>query len=173
MSLETALFYLLGGFTLASALGVVFFANPIFCALCLALSMTGVAAVFFSLEAYFVAGAQLIVYAGAVMVMFVMVVMMIDLKQEKNPFSRGIITTFLKVFSSVLVGAIIVVGIANTAFKTKVSKLIEATGEESTRELAQLIFTKYIFGFEAIGVLLLVVLVGAIALARAKGGTHA
>ena len=44
---------------------------------------------------------------------------------------------------------------------------------EPTRQLAELIFSKYIFGFELIGVLLLVVLVGAIALARAKGGTHA
>ena len=172
MNAETLVFYVLGGLTLLSSLCVVFFANPIFSALSLAAAMTGVAALFFTLEAYFVAGVQLIVYAGAVIVMFVMVVMLIDLRREKSPFSKGAITTFLKVFSSVLVGATIVSSAAYNMTKATLTPS-ESPGLQSTRAIAELIFTKYLFGFEAIGVLLLVVLVGAIALARARGGTHA
>jgi NADH-quinone oxidoreductase subunit J len=172
MDIETAIFYLLGGFTLLSALCVILFSNPIFCALSLAMAMTGVAVIFFSMGAYFVAGVQLIVYAGAVIVMFVMVVMLIDLKQEKTPFSKGAITTFLKVFSAVLVGATLVSSAAYSVIKNT-GPIAEVSSLQSTRAVAELIFTKYLFGFEAIGVLLLVVLIGAIALSRARGGTHA
>lgn len=172
MSLQMLAFYGVGGFTLLAALCVILVTSPIYSALFLALTMVGTAAVFFTMGAYFVAGVQLIVYAGAVMVMFVMVVMMIDLKQEKHAFSRGSISTFLKVFGSVLVGGVVVaISGSNPSLRAALPPPVE--GLAPTRQLAELIFSKYIFGFELIGVLLLVVLVGAIALARAKGGTHA
>lgn len=173
MDANLVAFYLIGGFTLLTALCVILFTNPIYSALFLALTMTGAAALFFTLEAYFIAGVQLIVYAGAVMVMFVMVVMMIDLKQEKFPFSKGTISNFLKIFSSVLIGGVLISASAFTIKNQKNTLPMVAEGLESTRALAIELFSKYIFGFEAIGILLLVVLVGAIALARARGGTHA
>lgn len=172
MNLEALVFYGVGGFTLLSALCVILVTSPIYSSLFLALTMIGTAAIFFVMGAYFVAGVQLIVYAGAVMVMFVMVVMMIDLKQEKYAFSKGAISTFLKIFGAVLVGGV-VVAISGTNSATKAALPALKQDLEPTRQLAELIFSKYIFGFELIGVLLLVVLVGAIALARAKGGTHA
>lgn len=172
MNLDTLAFYGVGGLTLLSALSVILVTSPIYAALFLALTMIGTATTFFMMGAYFVAGVQLIVYAGAVMVMFVMVVMLIDLKKEKNAFSKGSITTFLKIFGSVLIGGM-VVGIASKNAVLKAALPAPLNGLAPTRQLAELIFSKYIFGFELIGVLLLVVLVGAIALARAKGGTHA
>lgn len=171
--MDALVFYGIGGFTLASALCVILVTNPIFSALFLALTMVGTAAVFFTLGAYFVAGVQLIVYAGAVMVMFVMVVMLIDLKQEKSAFSKGALTGFLKVFGSVLIGGLVIAASGTTYLAGKGALPAYEEGLKPTRELAELMFTKYLFGFELIGVLLLVVLVGAIALARAKGGTHA
>lgn len=173
MNLESLAFYGVGGLTLLSALCVVLFTSPIYAALFLALTMIGTAAVFFLLGAYFVAGVQLIVYAGAVMVMFVMVVMLIDLKQERSAFSKGAVSTFLKVFGSVVVGGLLVAVSAVTFPQEKGLLPAVQDGLAPTRKLAELIFSRYIFGFELIGVLLLVVLVGAIALARAKGGTHA
>jgi NADH-quinone oxidoreductase subunit J len=172
MDVSSLVFYLIGGLTLLSAIAVISFRNPIFCALALALTMTGAAVIFFTLGAYFVAGVQLIVYAGAVMVMFVMVVMLIDLKHEGPAFSRGGISTFLKFLSTTILGGTLVATAAYTVVGGKASLPPLKEGLDNTRVLAGELFTKYIFGFEAIGILLLVVLVGAIALARARGGTH-
>ncbi len=73
MTADTFLFWLLAILTLVSGLGVVLVANPIYSALCLAMTMVGVSAIFATLGALFIAGVQMIVYAGAVMVLFVMV----------------------------------------------------------------------------------------------------
>ena len=72
---DAIIFWILALMTIAGALTVVLITNPIFSALSLAVTMVGVSALFVSLNAYFLAGVQLIVYAGAVMVLFVMVLM--------------------------------------------------------------------------------------------------
>lgn len=168
---DAFLFWLLSLVTVFGALSVVLFKNPIYCALSLVMTMVGVAALFVTLNAYFLAGVQLIVYAGAVMVLFVMVLMLFDLKHELKAFSRGAFTGALKLIS---VGAF--AGLVVGAVMVSLPALPELNAAEaqidSTRELGLLLFTQYIFGFEALGVLLLVIAVGAVALARSKGGTH-
>ncbi len=173
MDVSSVVFYLIGGMTLVSAIAVITFRNPVFSALALALTMTGAAGLFFTLNAYFVAGVQLIVYAGAVMVMFVMVVMMIDLKHEGPTFSRGAISTFLKFLGTTIATGAILATVAATTLDNKSQFPPIKEGLDATRALSMNLFTQYLFGFEAVGVLLLVVLVGALALARARGGTHA
>lgn len=170
--MASIVFYTLGGLMTLSALCVVLMKNPIYSALALAVTMTSAAALFFSLDAYFVAGVQLIVYAGAVVVMFVMVVMLIDLKHEGPAFSRGAISTFLKFFGTAIVGGVLVL-ISSFAFVGSKNILLPMqAGLGSTKALAIDLFTKYLFGFEVVGVLLLAVLIGAIAISRARGGTH-
>lgn len=148
--------------------------NPIYCALYLAITMVLLAFMFFTLGAPFIAGVQLIVYAGAVMVLFVMVLMLFDLKKEIRAFSRGKVTGFLKIASAgLLCGFVSLVMVVSTdLLGTSQTKALEAPAT-STRELAQLLFSKYIFAFETLGVLLLLIAVGAVAVSRAKGGTHA
>lgn len=171
MTPDAFIFWFLSLITLAAAMGVILLSNPIYAALSLAMSMVGVAALFVTLGAYFVAGVQLVVYAGAVMVLFVMVLMLFDLKHELKAFTRGAFTGGLKLIS---VGAFagLVVGAIALTMQSQNTVEIPAT-TDATRELGQLLFTQYIFGFEALGVLLLVIAVGAVALARSKGGTHA
>lgn len=171
MTPDVFIFWFLSLVTLAAALGVILLSNPIYSALSLAMSMVGVAALFVTLGAYFVAGVQLIVYAGAVMVLFVMVLMLFDLKHELKAFTRGAFTGALKLVS---VGAFagLVVGAVALTMQSQAPTAPPAT-TDATRELGQLLFTQYLFGFEALGVLLLVIAVGAVALARSKGGTHA
>ncbi len=152
---------------------VISMANPIFSALALAMTMVGVAALFVTLDAYFLAGVQLIVYAGAVMVLFVMVIMLFDLKHEVKAFSRGLLTGAVKLgtvglFAGLIVGAIL---LTSGATVTKQAEEM-ATNQDVTASLGQLLFSHYLFGFEALGVLLLIVAVGSVALARSKGGTH-
>jgi len=173
---DAFLFWFLAIVTLVSGLSVILLANPIYSALCLAMTMVGVSALFVTLNAYFIAGVQLIVYAGAVMVLFVMVIMLFDLKKDLQAFTRGILSGALKIASVGLLAGLVVGAIAIStgllAEKTTDNPVTMGTGMESTKALGNILFSKYIFGFEALGVLLLVIAVGAVALARSKGGTH-
>lgn len=160
-------FYVLSFVSVVAALGVILIPSPIYSALLLAITMTGLAAVFFMLEAYFLAGVQLIVYAGAVVVLFVMVLMLFDLRKEKQAFSGQKFSNFLK---SGLVGlsALMLIVPLTAVFLSRP----EGSEPVTTTALAGTLFTKYVFAFEVVGILLLVVLVGAMALAKSRGGTH-
>lgn len=174
MTADVFLFWFLAIVTVASALSVVLITNPIYSALCLAMTMVSVAAIFVTLQAYFLAGVQLIVYAGAVMVLFVMVLMLFDLKNELQAFGRGKIIGAIKIAGVGILSGLIVGAIANSDANTMfAAKEAIAAPTDTTRELAENLFYKNVFGFEALGVLLLVIAVGAVALSRSKGGTHA
>ncbi len=176
MTADSFLFWFLAIVTLVSGLSVVLLSNPIYSALCLAMTMVGISALFVTLNAFFIAGVQLIVYAGAVMVLFTMVLMLFDLKHDLQAFAKGKFSGFLKIGSVGLLAGLIVGAIVMSSSlmveKTTDNPVIVGTGMESTKALGQILYTKYLFGFEALGVLLLVIAVGAVALSRSKGGTH-
>ena len=173
---DAIIFWILALMTIAGALTVVMITNPIFSALSLAVTMIGVSALFVSMNAYFLAGVQLIVYAGAVMVLFVMVLMLFDLKHELQAFSRGKATGIIKLASvgtlaGLIVGAVLVS--SNSLLSLPPADATAALNNDNTKQLGQMLFSQYLFGFEALGALLLIVAVGAVALSRSKGGTHA
>lgn len=175
MSADAFIFWFLALVTVASGLSVVLVTNPIYSALCLAMTMVGVSALFVTLGAYFIAGVQLIVYAGAVMVLFVMVLMLFDLKNETQAFSRGPIAGAIKLASVGILAGLIIGAIAMSA-----GMIVEPNPEnlsmavkDSSKALGILLFQKHVLGFEALGVLLLVIAIGVVALARSRGGTHA
>ncbi|WP_409478614.1 NADH-quinone oxidoreductase subunit J [Pseudobdellovibrio sp. HCB154] len=174
---DAILFWFLALVTVCAGLSVVLMSNPIYSALSLAMTMVGVSALFVTLGAYFVAGVQLIVYAGAVMVLFVMVLMLFDLKHEIQAFTRGKITGAIKIASVGILAGLVVGAITLGTKAIEVSKAAEtATGktyDNNTMSLAQNLFLQNVFGFEALGVLLLVIAVGTVALSRSRGGTHA
>jgi len=173
MTPDAILFWILAVVTVVSAITVVLITNPIYSALALAMAMIGISALFVTLNAYFIAGVQLIVYAGAVMVLFVMVLMLFDLRHELQAFTRGKISGAVKIACVGMLAGLVVGAIYMSS-----SSLIHASAAETmssvdaTKQLGKLLFTQYLFGFEALGVLLLVVAVGCVALARSKGGTH-
>lgn len=187
MTTDVFLFWFLALLIIGSGLAVLLFTNPIYSALSLAMAMVGVAAVFITLQAHFIAGVQLIVYAGAVMVLFVMVLMLFDIKSEVQAFASGRISGTIKLIAIGLLSGLIVGGIImgqqsfvgeisknatkQAAVAQKIKKPISA--DSSTKELGVALFTKHVFGFEALGVLLTVIAVGTVALARSRGGTHA
>ena len=179
MSSIEILFYFLGFLTIFSSLCVVFAVNPIYSALSLVVSMISVAFLFIILNSNFVAAVQLIVYAGAVVVLFVMVLMLFDLKKEIFSFHERKITTMVKVLTVGLLTGLIAASFSWTfdimeteADLSKSAVIAESVKEISTQNIATSLFTKYLFGFEAISILLLIVVVGAVALARSEGGTH-
>lgn len=168
-------FYLLATLILVFAYKTITAHNPIHCALYLAITMVNLAFMFFGLNAPFIGGVQLVVYAGAVMVLFVMVLMLFDLKSEIRAFSRGLFSGLLKIASAGLIFGIL----ANAVFKTGDLLGLASSGPGipdaagTTKDLAIMLFTNYLFAFEALGLLLLLVAVGAVAVSRIKGGTHA
>ena len=169
--MSVTLFYSLSILLVVMAILVVLCRNPLHSALFLALSMIDLAFIFFLLKAPFLAAVQLMVYAGAVMVMFVMVLMLFDLKEDKeSAFSgNGVINGF-KCLSAVVLCA----AIGSQLFKHgDVAGIALGAGKEfSVKALGFFLYTKYLFAFEALGLLLLLIAVGAVALSRAKGGTH-
>ncbi|OFZ28471.1 MAG: NADH dehydrogenase [Bdellovibrionales bacterium RIFCSPHIGHO2_01_FULL_40_29] len=177
MTADAFLFWFLAFVTVVSGLSVILMVNPIYSALSLAMTMIGVAAIFVTLNAYFLAGVQLIVYAGAVMVLFVMVLMLFDLKHEIQAFTRGRLTGAIKIasvgiLSGLIVGAV-TMGLKTPVVITASSDVAAAPTVDTTRALAENLFIKNVLGFEVLGVMLLVIAVGAVALSRSKGGTHA
>ena len=165
------LFFILSFFILFSSLSVFLHKNPLMSSLYLVMAMIGVAFIFFLLNAAFLAGIQLAVYAGAVMVLFVMVLMLFDIKSEVRAFSRGFIGRGVKLFT----GFFLLGLLANAIFIT--SSAVPNKGvpveEFNSKSLAVILYTDYLFAFEILGVVLLVIAIGAVALSRIKGGTHA
>lgn len=169
---EAIAFYALALFLIYFAYRTISSTNPIHSALYLVMTMIGLGATFFNLGAQFIAGVQLIVYAGAVMVLFVMVLMLFDLKAEIRAFSRGLISGGLKVMAAALLAGL-ALGAANGSLVLyEAPESAKVTGDV-TRQLGLLLYTKYLYAFEVLGVLLLVVAVGVVAVSRIKGGTHA
>lgn len=174
LALSDYIFYFLAFVTFLSACGVILIQNPIYSALFLAISMIAVSAIFVTLDAVFVAGVQLIVYAGAVMVLFVMVLMLFDLKNEVEAFSKGVISGALKLASiGVILGLILgsIYMSADMVFNNQAAPI--GANVDPVKGLSQALFVNYIFAFEVIGALLLVVAIGAVTLSRIRGGTHA
>jgi NADH-quinone oxidoreductase subunit J len=176
LTVNDYLFYILALITLFCGVGVIVVRNPIYSAFYLALTMISIAGLFATLNAMFIAGVQLIVYAGAVMVLFVMVLMLFDLKHEMKTFSSGLISNVLKLASAgVLLGMMIVYIWYSFSADPGFKPLPADPGAtmDVTKELSMILFTRYLFGFEAIGVLLLIIAIGAVTLSRISGGTHA
>ncbi len=170
------IFYVLAALIMFSAVAVILFPNPLSSALSLAVTMISLGFMFYLLNAYFIASVQLIVYAGAVMVLFVMVLMLFDLKKETDVFSSGPLGQTLKVASAFLIlGAIAGAIINTTATLPPMPTDVASSAEQiiGVKALAIKVFTQYLFAFEALGVLLLLIAIGVVAVSRIKGGTHA
>jgi NADH-quinone oxidoreductase subunit J len=170
---DAILFWILALVTLASALTVILVPNPIYSALSLVMTMVGISALFVTLGAYFIAGVQLIVYAGAVMVLFVMVLMLFDLKHELQAFTQGKLSGAVKIGAVGMLAGLVVGAILMSSGDGGAALVAPAVEGDQTKALGKILFSQYLFGFEVLGVLLLVIAVGVVALSRSKGGTHA
>ena len=136
--------------------------NPITSAMFLVLTIISMAGLFVLLHAFFLAAVQVVVYAGAVMVLFLFVIMLLDLKEEER---RKIKKTGL-VAGVISVGAIIAIFIRSLLATHPGKELTAPSAVGDTAALGKLLFTKYLLPFEIISVLLLVAMVGVILLSK-------
>lgn len=164
MSFEALIFYMFAAITVLAALRVITARNPVYAALFLVLAFCSSAGVWILLEAEFLAITLVLVYVGAVMVLFLFVVMMLDinLEQLREGFWRwfpfGALLAVIMVFQMIWV-----LGNRQTA-ETGAQVIKHAANYSNTKELGRLIYTDYVYPFELAAVLLLVAIVAAIAL---------
>ena len=156
-----ALFYIFAALALICGVMILLSRNPVNSAMFLVLTIASIAGLFVLLEAFFLAAIQILVYAGAVMVLFLFVIMLLDLKVEERR----------RIKSLGIVGAIISVGtILVIFFKSLGSTQLSATRSPDfaagTMELGHKLFSEYLLPFEIISVLLLVAMVGVILLSK-------
>jgi NADH:ubiquinone oxidoreductase subunit 6 (subunit J) len=153
---------------LAGAIGVVMLRNPFYAVLSLASHLVCLAALFLLLHAEFVAAAQVVVYAGAVMVLYVFVVAYVG-GAEQIP-SGGVLKVLGPLFAVAVAIelCIAMLGSALKGVKTKGAPIIPGFGQPA--HIGTQLLTKYLFPFEAASIVLLVAAVGAVVLARRRRG---
>jgi NADH-quinone oxidoreductase subunit J len=159
--MQDVLFYIFAGLTLGFGLLVLVSRNPVTSAMFLVLTLVSLAGLFVLLHAFFLAAIQILVYAGAVMVLFLFVIMLLDLRAEE----RRKIKTFGIVGATVAVGAI-----GWIFFRSLRDSPLGGSGpptlEGGAISLGHLLFGQYLLPFEIISVLLLVAMVGVVLLSK-------
>lgn len=164
MDLQNILFYIFSALTLGCGVLVIanpFSRNPVTSAMFLVLTIISMAGLFVLLHAFFLAAVQILVYAGAVIVLFLFVIMLLDLKAE--------VLRRLKIYG-LLAGAISVGAILTIFLKclgaTLLSPDSQPAPEGNPAALGKVLFTSYVLPFEVVSVLLLVAMIGVILLSK-------
>ncbi|NNG22175.1 NADH-quinone oxidoreductase subunit J [Telluria aromaticivorans] len=167
MEFTTGLFYVFAAIMVLASLQVITTKNPVYAALFLVLAFFNAAGIWMLLKAEFLAIVLVLVYVGAVMVLFLFVVMMLDINVDRM---REGFWGYLPVASAI--GALIVLEMGAILYRaynlTELSAEAAALNIGGTKELGLLIYTKYIYGFEIAAVILLVAIIAAVALTLRK-----
>ena len=158
-----AVFALFGVLAVVAALLVVIQKNAMHSVLYLAFTVLATAGVFFALQAEYLGAIQILVYGGGIVVLYIFVIVIVNLK-EIVPEQRKLIPKIFLVGVPVLLCVEVVTLVLRTGFPAA-SPRAEGVG---FKELAEMLFSSYLFPFEAASILLLAVLVGAIVVARRR-----
>ena len=167
--MELLIFYPLAGFCVVLALGVVFNNSPVGSALSLIGMMLGLAGIFVLQQAHFIAILQVIIYAGAIMALFMFVIMLLNLKKGDD---MGWVARDKNLLLSVLTGVLaigILYKISDILFSAKIdtpATLPDSFG--TVANIGETLFTDFVLPFEVASILLLAAMVGAVVLAKNK-----
>ena len=164
------LFFLFATIAVVAALNVILQRNPIYCAIGLIVTLCSLAGLFLTLSAQFIAAIQIIVYAGAIMVLFVFTIMLLNVRSEEAKVDRQKFLRWLAVplFLALLGEVYYVVRTVNNPPPqipaTGAAPPVEILG--TVESIGREMFTSYLLPFEATSVLILMAIVGAMLLAR-------
>jgi NADH-quinone oxidoreductase subunit J len=165
---EMMLFYLFAAIAVAASLLVIAQRNPIYSVLLLIASFGALSALYVLLDAPFVAVIQIIVYAGAIMVLFLFVVMLLNAPHEETEYdekAQPLRRSGPRRFGAFLAGALIVELVWALTRRPEPTRF-PGDSVSSVNAIGQQLFTEYAFAFEVTSVLILVAMVGAVILAR-------
>lgn len=158
------LFFLLAIICIGAVLGMIISRDQAYNALFLILAFTCMGGLFALLEAPFIAAVQIIIYAGAIMILFIFVVMMINLRKGIAPEKKK-----WTMYFAVIIGAALLVELILT-----IKGFLEPVGSSALAELGspadlgRLLFTKYLYPFEITSILIIAAIVGAIVLVKKR-----
>ena len=171
IQVELVVFVIAGAACLAGALGVVFSENPVHAALSLVGTLFGIAVLFVAQEANFLAAVQVIVYAGAIVVLILFVLMLLGVDEVEDLRIEPLV-------GQCVAAAVVALGVLALTFGALASTGFEVTGvvgEIDTsvpdiNRLGESLFTDYLYAFELVSLLLLIAVVGAIVMGRRPRG---
>lgn len=161
--MEVFLFYLLALISVASVVAMILTRHQAFNALLLAVAFTSLGGLFALLKAPFIATVQIIIYAGAIMVLFIFVIMMIDLRQPFPPLKRKWVLALGAFLLAIIFLELILV-----------IRTLPGTNSSAAPDfghpiaLGRLLFSRYLYAFEITSILIVVAIVGSLYLARRK-----
>ncbi|OGP59092.1 MAG: hypothetical protein A2V67_08090 [Deltaproteobacteria bacterium RBG_13_61_14] len=158
-------FYIAAGIAVFAALMVVLHKSPAISAVYLVLCFFAVAANYVLLHAHFIAAIQILVYAGAIMVLFIMVIMLLNLDQEERQRRKFGLVTALSIAAGLSVALFLVLFTWEPATQA-VAKQMDPLTFGTTETVGKFLFTDYLLPFEIASVLLLAAILGAIVLSR-------
>jgi len=186
--MPSLLFYLFAAITLGFGLNVILARNPVTSALSLAVSFVGLAALFISLDAYFIGIIQILVYTGAVMVLFLFIIMLLDIQKEESRRANmaavvgGIVLAVVLTLQVATVLGAFKEGAVTTAqvplSAEQASKRADVAGVKTIQQdlaagtlpdaklVGMNLFERYGFHLQAVGLLLLVGTVGVVVLSK-------
>lgn len=165
MSLQSILFSIFAIGAVASAVFTITRKNPVASAMSLVAHFFMLTGLYLTLQAQFVAAVQVVVYAGAIMVLVVFVIMLLNVGREvQTPSARSLRPTLAMLISGILVVMVSSVIASNPTGKNALSEKAVEIG--TTASIGKALFTGYLFPFEAVSLLLLAALIGAVILAK-------
>ncbi len=170
--MELVVFVLASLMVLGGAIGVITRSNPVHAALSLVLTLFGVAVMFVSHEAHFLAAVQVIVYAGAIVVLFLFVIMLLgvdrseDISIEPITAQRPLAAIVGLGVSGIVIAAIVTSRDAINKTGDGIDETTIEAADANIRQLSRSIFSNNVFAFEITSVLLLVAVIGTVLMAR-------
>ena len=171
LSLEKALFIIFGVLALASALNILLQRNPLYGALSLIGTLLSLSALYLTVRAQFIAAVQIVVYAGAIMVLFIFVIMLLNVPKDQPQIEKQKGLRYLAIpFAGLLIAEmfyVIRLVPARTLPPAPTENVEQAVG--TTWSIGTALFTDYLLPFEVTSVLILMAVVGAMVLARREG----
>ncbi len=158
-------FYIFAAVTLFGGLGVVLSKNPVTSAFAMITSFLGMASLFILLNAYLAGIIQILVYAGAIMVLFLFIIMLMDVQvEEKRQFNYGIIgggALLVGLFVLQLIGVLKNFAAGGSEFRG-----LGDSDKSDVHSIGELMYTDYLFPIQVVGVLLLVATIGVVVLSK-------
>ncbi|MDG1701468.1 MAG: NADH-quinone oxidoreductase subunit J [Opitutae bacterium] len=169
-----SLFYIFASLMLLSALVMVLNKNAVNSAMCMIVTLVSTAGLFILLEAYFLAILQVLVYAGAVMVLFLFIIMLLDVDKGNNyEYLKQKFAFFAQLLGFSLLFFLVFNSFSKIYLPTTELVQISNVGEAGTiafsntaKSFGQILFTKYMLPFQVIGFLLLVAMIGVIVISK-------
>ena len=165
--MELVVFVIAAAMILSGAVGVIIRSHPVHSALMLVMTLFGIAVLFVQQEAHFLAAVQVIVYAGAIVVLFLFVIMLLgvdkadDLTIEPFPIQRP-----LAAVVGIGLAGLLIAAIARAHDRIVEAAPLESGGDSNIKQLADNLFQDWVFAFEFTSILLIVAVAGTVLMSR-------